>query len=113
MADSFQSQHQNENEEGSPPFKNYLRTASTNLDLADVLEATVTETESIGKKNQRNFVDHTYHDFSQYFEGGGEAFRHKKAGKNFPATLHRILSDSQYSHIISWMVLFCRVVSCS
>ena len=54
-----------------------------------------------------NYVDHTYHDFSKYFEEGGEAVSHKKAGKNFPALLHRILSEeTEYSHIITWMVCF-------
>ena len=54
-----------------------------------------------------NYVDHTYHNFSKFFEAGGEVFRHKKAGKNFPAMLHKILSEeTKYSHIITWMVCF-------
>ena len=50
------------------------------------------------------FVDHTYHDFSRYIEEGGELCKHKKSGNNFPARLHKILSESEYSHLITWMV---------
>ena len=50
------------------------------------------------------FVDHTYHDFSRYIEEGGQLCKHKKSGNNFPARLHKILSESEYSHLITWMV---------
>lgn len=51
----------------------------------------------------RTRVDHTYHDYSRYLEEGGEIVKHKKSGANFPAKLHRMLSDSGFSHIITWM----------
>jgi hypothetical protein len=49
-------------------------------------------------------VDHTYRDFSTYLEDGGRPFKHKKCHKNFPAQLHKILSDPQHSDVITWMV---------
>ena len=49
------------------------------------------------------FTDHTYRDFSNYIEDGGKLDKHKKCERNFPARLHAMLSDEQYSHIISWM----------
>lgn len=53
------------------------------------------------------YVDHTYRDYSRYVEEGGELIKHKKCGNNFPARLHRMLSDAaaldQYSDIITWM----------
>jgi hypothetical protein len=54
----------------------------------------------------RRFTDHTYHDFSNYIKEGGKLKKHKKSESNFPARLHAILSDEQYSHIITWMVSF-------
>eukprot|EP00580_Thalassiosira_gravida_P016137 CAMPEP_0201672356 /NCGR_PEP_ID=MMETSP0494-20130426/32040_1 /ASSEMBLY_ACC=CAM_ASM_000839 /TAXON_ID=420259 /ORGANISM="Thalassiosira gravida, Strain GMp14c1" /LENGTH=358 /DNA_ID=CAMNT_0048153981 /DNA_START=79 /DNA_END=1155 /DNA_ORIENTATION=- len=51
----------------------------------------------------RIHVDHTYHDFSRYVEEGCVLPKQKKAGANFPANLQRILSDTNYSHIITWM----------
>lgn len=53
------------------------------------------------------FVDHTYQDFSRYLEEGGQLYKHKKSGNNFPARLHKILSDAEYSHLITWMVSCC------
>ena len=50
------------------------------------------------------YVDHTYRDFSRYVEEGGQLIKHKKCHKNFPAKVHRILSDSENSHVITWMV---------
>ena len=52
----------------------------------------------------RPYVDHTYHDFSHYFQEGGKPIKHKKADANFPAKLHQMLTKSQFSHIITWMV---------
>jgi len=49
-------------------------------------------------------VDHTYRDFSTYLDDGGRLFKHKKCYKNFPAQLHKILSDPEHSEIITWMV---------
>ena len=50
-----------------------------------------------------HFADHTYREFSTYIEKGGKIEKHKKSDRNFPARLHAMLSDEQYSHIISWM----------
>ena len=50
------------------------------------------------------FVDHTYRDFSRFIEEGGQLIRHKKCHKNFPAKVHQMLSDSENSHIVTWMV---------
>ena len=52
----------------------------------------------------RPYVDHTYHDFSHYFQEGGKPIKHKKADANFPAKLHQMLAKPQFSHIITWMV---------
>ena len=49
------------------------------------------------------YADHTYHDFSTYIKEGNRIEKHKKSDRNFPARLHVILSNEQYSHIISWM----------
>lgn len=49
------------------------------------------------------FTDHTYHDFSTYIKNGGRIEKHKKCDRNFPARLHAILADDQFSHIIAWM----------
>ena len=48
-------------------------------------------------------TDHSYHDFSTFIEDGGRIEKHTKCKRNFPACLHAMLSDEQYSHIISWM----------
>lgn len=50
------------------------------------------------------YVDHTYRDFSQYVEEGGTLIKHKKSTNNFPARLHKILSDSANADVITWMV---------
>eukprot|EP00577_Skeletonema_sp_RCC1716_P012055 CAMPEP_0113405458 /NCGR_PEP_ID=MMETSP0013_2-20120614/18963_1 /TAXON_ID=2843 ORGANISM="Skeletonema costatum, Strain 1716" /NCGR_SAMPLE_ID=MMETSP0013_2 /ASSEMBLY_ACC=CAM_ASM_000158 /LENGTH=409 /DNA_ID=CAMNT_0000291187 /DNA_START=20 /DNA_END=1249 /DNA_ORIENTATION=- /assembly_acc=CAM_ASM_000158 len=47
--------------------------------------------------------NHIYRDFSTYIDDGGKIEKHKKSDRNFPARLHAILSDEQYSNIISWM----------
>ncbi len=49
------------------------------------------------------YADHTYRDFSTYIKEGHRIGKHKKSDRNFPARLHAMLSDRQYSHIISWM----------
>lgn len=51
-----------------------------------------------------NKVDHTCHDYSCYLEQGGPIPNPKKAEANFPAKLHRMLSDDTLSDIITWMV---------
>jgi hypothetical protein len=48
-------------------------------------------------------VDHYYKDFANYIKDGGVLEKHKKSENNFPAILHKILSDEQCSGIISWM----------
>lgn len=50
------------------------------------------------------YVDHTYRDFSRYLEEGGELIRHKKCEANFPAKLHRMVSEPRNSQAITWMV---------
>lgn len=50
------------------------------------------------------FTDHTYHDYSTFIKDGGVIKKHKKSERNFPARLHAMLSNEQYSHIITWMV---------
>ncbi|KAL9189727.1 hypothetical protein ACHAXT_009402 [Thalassiosira profunda] len=49
------------------------------------------------------YVDHTYRDFSRYIEDGGALIKHKKSTNNFPAKLHKLLSDESYSAVITWM----------
>ena len=53
------------------------------------------------------YADHTYRDFSTYIyiniKEGHRIGKHKKSDRNFPARLHVMLSDRQYSHIILWM----------
>lgn len=53
--------------------------------------------------NTLKYVDHTYRDFSRYIEEGGEMIKHKKSGNNFPARLHKILSEPTHSDVITWM----------
>ncbi|KAL7540978.1 hypothetical protein ACHAXR_010535, partial [Thalassiosira sp. AJA248-18] len=53
--------------------------------------------------NMRLHVDHTYRDFSRYLQHGGQTTKHKKSGANFPAKLYRMLSETRFSHIITWM----------
>ena len=50
------------------------------------------------------YVDHTYRDYSRYVKDGGELLKHKKSGNNFPARLHRVLSDEENADVITWMV---------
>ena len=49
------------------------------------------------------FADHTYRDFSTWIKDGNKIEKHKKSDRNFPARLHAMLSDENFSHIISWM----------
>lgn len=49
------------------------------------------------------YVDHTYHDFSNYIIEGGELTKHKKSDNNFPARLHKLVSDGP-NDVITWMV---------
>lgn len=51
----------------------------------------------------RQYVDHTYRDFSCYIQQGGAMIKRKKAGNNFPAKLHKLLSDPNNSDIVTWM----------
>lgn len=57
------------------------------------------------------YVDHTYHDFSNYIIEGGELTKHKKSHNNFPARLHRLLS-SGHDDVITWMVCALYLLSC-
>jgi len=49
------------------------------------------------------YVDHTYRDFSRYIEEGGKLIKHKKSTNNFPARLHKMLSESKNEDVIAWM----------
>ena len=53
------------------------------------------------------YVDHTYHDFSNYIIDGGELTKHKKSDNNFPARLHKLVSDGHSNDVITWMVSRC------
>lgn len=53
--------------------------------------------------NSLRYVDHTYRDFSQYTDHGGQLIKHKKCNNNFPAKVHLILSNPDHSHVITWM----------
>ena len=53
------------------------------------------------------YVDHTYHDFSTYIIEGGELTKHKKSDNNFPARLHKLVSDGHSNDVITWMVSRC------
>lgn len=82
---------------GASPSPSSSAAADSNNNSADeVVDATL----------PRRFTDHTYHDFSNYIKEGGKLKKHKKSESNFPARLHAMLSDEQYSHIITWMVSF-------
>lgn len=61
-----------------------------------------TESTLIPSPSQQ-LVDHTYYDFSLFMEKGGQLPNQKKSGNNFPSNLHRILSDENFSDIITWM----------
>ena len=63
-------------------------------------------------KRNRLHVVHTYHDLSRYLQEGGIVVKHKKSSSNFPAKLHQILSEPQFSHIIVWMVRRCVFLLC-
>ncbi|KAL3757215.1 hypothetical protein ACHAWU_003877 [Discostella pseudostelligera] len=56
-----------------------------------------------GGRTAPRVVDHTYRDFSNYLQHAGQVDRHKKVEANFPAKLHQMLSDPQFSNIIVWM----------
>lgn len=47
-------------------------------------------------------INHTYQDYSHY--KGVSVKQSKKADAYFPSKLHKILSDTRYSDIITWMV---------
>mmetsp|Transcript_5546 Transcript_5546/g.12065 ORF Transcript_5546/g.12065 Transcript_5546/m.12065 type:complete len:403 (-) Transcript_5546:1048-2256(-) len=49
------------------------------------------------------YVDHTYRDFSKYIDEGGHLIKHKKSEANFPAKLHKMISEPTNSSIITWM----------
>ena len=56
------------------------------------------------KKSPSTKVDHTYHDYSRYLNEGGVLTKHKKSHNNFPRRLHTLVSNSDYSGVITWMV---------
>ena len=58
--------------------------------------------QGIGSSTVR-YVDHTYRDFSRYIEDGGELIKHKKCEANFPAKIHKMLSDPRHADAITWM----------
>ena len=76
--------------------------ASAFFDPATLAEDSVVASASASDSLPR-FTDHTYHDFSTYIKNGGRVEKHKKSDRNFPARLHAILADDQFSHIIAWM----------
>eukprot|EP00984_Skeletonema_dohrnii_P002426 scaffold835_cov72-Skeletonema_dohrnii-CCMP3373.AAC.3 len=84
----------------SHPYSNNDWAASAFFDSATAAEEAAAEAEHTLPR----YADHTYHDFSTYIKDGGRIEKHKKSDRNFPARLHAILSDEQYSNIISWMV---------
>jgi len=45
----------------------------------------------------------SYSDYSRYIERGGELVKHKKSQNNFPARLHRLLSE-QNGNVLVWLV---------
>ncbi|KAL7481176.1 hypothetical protein ACHAW6_006855 [Cyclotella cf. meneghiniana] len=47
-------------------------------------------------------TDHTYHDWAQYPPDDSAIRTTKKSNNNFPAKLHRILSNPEHSCAISW-----------
>lgn len=49
------------------------------------------------------YVDHTYRDYSRYIEEGGQLIKHKKCEANFPAKVHKMLSDPRHEDIVTWM----------
>ena len=78
-------------------------------------------------RHTRRSTDHTYHDFSRFLSSGGvlrkvrairppfhpsteelnlfiSFLKSKKGGKNFPAKVHRMLSDDCNKDVITWMV---------
>ena len=59
------------------------------------------------------YVDHTYRDYSRYVKDGGELLKHKKSGNNFPARLHRVLSDEENADVITWMVSLLNIMMCA
>lgn len=71
--------------------------------------SSATTTARPGRKSiPTQLVDHTYRDFSQYKRDTTSGIRDefdqgKKLDSNFPAKLHKILSNQEYSHIICWM----------
>eukprot|EP00571_Detonula_confervacea_P011564 CAMPEP_0172307574 /NCGR_PEP_ID=MMETSP1058-20130122/8402_1 /TAXON_ID=83371 /ORGANISM="Detonula confervacea, Strain CCMP 353" /LENGTH=437 /DNA_ID=CAMNT_0013019779 /DNA_START=45 /DNA_END=1358 /DNA_ORIENTATION=+ len=78
---------------------------NTNSDDMGSQEHTTTsnETAIAALSSDRPYVNHTYRDFSLYLQQGLPIIDHKKAGSNFPAKLHQMLSEPHFSHIIGWM----------
>ena len=48
-------------------------------------------------------VGRSYSDYSRYIEQGGKLVKHKKSKNNFPARLHRLLSE-QNCNVVVWLV---------
>ena len=46
----------------------------------------------------------SYRDYSRYLELGGDLARHKKCESNFPARIHRMVSNADHSDIVHWQV---------
>ncbi|KAK1740863.1 heat shock factor family protein [Skeletonema marinoi] len=68
-------------------------------------DSSITTTTTTGEASGAlpGFINCTYRDFSTHIEEGGKIQKHKKSDNNFPARLHAMLSNEQYSHIIAWM----------
>ena len=51
---------------------------------------------------RQRIVDHTYRDYSKYFELGGAVGEKKRSA--FPTKLHEMVSDRENEGVIEWMV---------
>ena len=100
------------------PLPHRIDTAynTTNRRLLPIFNTTYNPPSSMGGQQQTTmnitstslkYVDHTYHDFSNYIIDGGELTKHKKSDNNFPARLHKLVSDGHSNDVITWMVSRC------
>lgn len=95
-------------DEGGFPNAKFLFSSAAAPPMADGDGVAVADEEEEEDTSSlpRRFADHTYRDFSSFIKDGGKILRHKKSESNFPARLHAMLSNEEYSHIISWMVSY-------
>ena len=57
---------------------------------------------SSGPCGRQRIVDHTYRNYSKYFELGGAVGEKKRS--TFPTKLHEMVSDRENEGVIEWMV---------